>query len=131
MKATERQKAYFRRYYAKNRDRLRERARKRHDALRGKIILQMRARLLAKWLARAEWTQDEFEQRLAAGCEICGQQGSISKSGLCFDHDHETGNVRGILCQRCNKFLDWAITQRENIDRYVAKQEQKEQKAVA
>jgi len=33
-------------------------------------------------------------------CAICG-----SKERLCIDHDHETGFVRGALCNACNTGL--------------------------
>jgi hypothetical protein len=42
-------------------------------------------------------------------CEMCGNgpsgRGSKPGSGICFDHDHETGAPRGWLCDRCNKVL--------------------------
>ena len=33
-------------------------------------------------------------------CEACE-----STEGLCLDHDHATGQVRGTLCRKCN----WAL----------------------
>lgn len=33
-------------------------------------------------------------------CQICGEE---DRRGLCIDHNHETGKIRGLLCDNCNK----------------------------
>lgn len=50
-------------------------------------------------------------------CEICA-----SDEQLCIDHDHSTGKVRGLLCNRCN-WLIGLVKEREdtlhNANRYL------------
>lgn len=76
-------------------------------------------------------TLEYYEQllRLQKGvCKICSLPESAGSSAegikiLCVDHDHETGQVRGLLCQRCNiglgglptvKLLELAISYLES-----------------
>ena len=45
---------------------------------------------------------EEYNDMLNAqdgGCFICGKQ----EDTLCVDHDHDTGEVRGLLCHSCNR----------------------------
>lgn len=47
-------------------------------------------------------TLEEYEARTEnAVCEVCS--GRDAKTGL--DHDHESGEIRGVLCGRCNTAL--------------------------
>ncbi len=39
-------------------------------------------------------------------CAICGKHQSELKRRLDVDHDHETGKVRGLLCNYCNKIIE-------------------------
>ncbi len=48
-------------------------------------------------------TPEEYEDRLAnqsGVCAICRQ--ANGRRRLAVDHDHETGVVRGLLCDKCN-----------------------------
>jgi hypothetical protein len=59
-------------------------------------------------------THDEFLALLdvqAGVCAICGN-GNDGPRQLSIDHDHATGQVRGLLCDRCNPMLGYA---RDNI----------------
>lgn len=57
-----------------------------------------------------------------AGCWICGKGLSLYKGDsdaptACVDHDHKTGEVRGLLCRNCNTMIGMA---EENIGRLFA-----------
>jgi len=41
-------------------------------------------------------------------CAICGRHQTELKHALCIDHNHVTGEVRGLLCDSCNKLLGFS-----------------------
>src|SRR3990167_11556440 len=55
-------------------------------------------------------------------CAICGNHQRYKR--LAVDHDHKTGQVRGLLCENCNRglgrFFDSEIRLRKAAD-YIAK----------
>lgn len=61
-----------------------------------------------KWRLRASYglSVEEYDVMLlqqGGGCAICCRPPDDNYSGLLYvDHDHDSGNVRGLLCQRCN-----------------------------
>lgn len=55
-------------------------------------------------LQRYGLTQDDFDrlvERQGGVCAIC-KEPCPTNQRLSVDHDHETGEVRGLLCRRCN-----------------------------
>jgi len=45
----------------------------------------------------------EMLEQQGSGCAICG--GGTSRRYFAVDHNHATGEPRGLLCARCNKIL--------------------------
>lgn len=62
-------------------------------------------------------------------CEICGQtieesnkwESKFAPKHLCMDHDHDTGEFRGVLCSRCNRQLGWYEKYKNEIENYLSK----------
>lgn len=51
-------------------------------------------------------TIEQYELLAKNGCNICKRTIiAKNKTRMCVDHDHETGKIRGILCNHCNRFL--------------------------
>ena len=52
---------------------------------------------------------DEMLREQNGCCAICcTQQPDRQKARFCVDHDHKTGKVRGLLCNKCNALLGHA-----------------------
>ena len=64
-----------------------------------------RVRLLVQYgISEMDYARMLTEQN--GGCAICGDDGSAGRGGvLHVDHCHQTGRVRGLLCDRCNHGL--------------------------
>jgi len=51
------------------------------------------------------------------GCMIC-KASPIEKS-LAIDHDHITGDIRGLLCVPCNTSLGWLERYKKEVNEYL------------
>jgi hypothetical protein len=52
------------------------------------------------------------------GCAICGAtKGSEKSDRLFVDHDHKTGEIRGLLCSQCNSMLGYSRDDVANLRR--------------
>ena len=77
---------------------------------KGKSPEKVERRRNATLLRKYGISLSQFNNLLAAqggGCAICGKKSHGAGQALHVDHDHETGEVRGILCYRCNVGLSW------------------------
>ena len=51
-------------------------------------------------------TQEEYDRIVSGPCHICGSTDGGGRWGkMCLDHDHNTGQLRGALCAKCNKAI--------------------------
>ena len=60
------------------------------------------------------------------GCAICGKTSVEEGKRLSVDHDHETGQIRGLLCMHCNLGLGWFMHDLELLGNATAYLEQRE-----
>lgn len=65
-----------------------------------------------KQLKRFGLTLEQYEALAAKGCCICGAhpdgEWTSKRNGrLAFDHDHEGGQFRGLLCEICNRGIGY------------------------
>jgi hypothetical protein len=91
------------RYHEKHRERLAEYRRERYVSNAANV----RGKMLEKQYGI---TAEDFAQMLLdqdGVCAICGLPETTIQNGkvrqLSVDHDHETGRVRGLLCNDCNR----------------------------
>lgn len=55
-------------------------------------------------------TIDEYNrmyEQQGGVCKICNLPANHNSNHLCIDHDHETGQVRALLCDTCNRGLGY------------------------
>lgn len=91
----------------KNRDKIRDVNRR--YAQKPEYRLRAKQRLLRKY----GLTYEEYEAKITANdgkCPICLEVIAVKP---CVDHNHETGQVRDVLCNRCNQWIGFVETRRE------------------
>lgn len=125
------QKAEYRRkhkkeialYNAKYIQNNKEKIRAYHRNYRAKHRTAERIKNRARWLMQYALSVQEYDEFLAiqgGTCAICRNppDGKYGKY-LFVDHDHNTGKVRGLLCQSCNFLLGYAKDSTETLLRAI------------
>lgn len=103
-------------YYQKNKERIREYSKEYYYKNRETILIKSKKLSKDNKYTRKEYDMkrsynldlegyskifDEQEGR----CKICNKYYTESQQGLVIDHNHETGEIRGLLCSKCNLAL--------------------------
>ena len=52
-------------------------------------------------------------------CLICSSDTARWKKRFHVDHCHTTGEIRGLLCNRCNPMLGWYESHKQQIENYL------------
>jgi hypothetical protein len=81
-----------------NGDKIRAAARKKYDPLKSRLSGWKQAGI-------KDMTHERYQELLVAQgncCAICKRDQKEFKRKLAVDHDHHTGEVRGLLCDSCN-----------------------------
>lgn len=63
-----------------------------------------------------EGAGDYFELKYSeqsGKCALCNKYFDV----LCLDHNHETGQWRGLVCKFCNLLIGWVESRKEQIER--------------
>lgn len=80
----------------------------------------------AQFIRKYGVTKNQRDAAIAARdnrCDICGQKPKGNRKEhllLVLDHDHETGELRGLPCGYCNRMLAWFEKYGEAAARYLA-----------
>lgn len=81
-----------------------------------------RARALKKNYGLTVEQYEAMNKETEGKCPICFQPPS-TRAGksirLAVDHNHQTGQVRGLLCSRCNLFVGFAEKKPESLSRFL------------
>lgn len=101
-------KRWSKAYYLKNKEKLNKRCRKDYQKNKERYIERSKVARLKRLFGLTPDDYNNIFDRQRGYCAVCGIHQSELKMALAVDHSHKTGNVRGLLCGKCNRALGLA-----------------------
>lgn len=116
---------YMRLWREKNREKHNKQAQESHQRNKHKHVHKVRERHLKSKYGITQADFDKMLEEQNGKCKICSTpQEEAALKRLHVDHDHSTGEIRGLLCSRCNGALGWYEKHKEGIENYLIKNQQ-------
>lgn len=85
-----------------------------------KHAVKNRRKALTKSYGITVEAYNELLQQQGNGCAICRRPATLFPYSLHIDHNHDTGNIRGLLCYKCNVYLGYIKDSTETLTRAIA-----------
>jgi len=92
-------------YYKRNKEKIDKRCKDYWNKIQESGFSLKREQQLAKIYDLTPKEVANMEEESHGCCFICGVHKSQLKKELFIDHNHETGQIRGLLCSNCNFML--------------------------
>lgn len=96
----------YRRYYLKNKEKIKLRRVDYHKKYRAENKERVNESARHSWVRRTYGLTpaqyDSMVREQNGLCKICSNPPSMR---LCVDHNHKTGKIRGLLCHSCNNAM--------------------------
>lgn len=98
---------YEREYYQKNKEKVKEKSKKWQTINSDKWKLIQRNSRMKKLYDIDINQYNNLMTQQYSGCSICNNPINNGNRNLSVDHNHKTGEVRGLLCNSCNTGLGY------------------------
>ena len=123
-KDKEKQKEYFKNYYFKNREKKLKARKDRYHKIPYDARLAKNSALKHKYKISVEEYENKLKEQNYC-CAICNRHRDHFKRNLSVDHNHLTGQIRGLLCVICNTNVGVVEEKIKLIQEYLNKYKEK------